>query len=70
VRVPQSVFATKPGIDRLRPTQKTPVPNFFLAGGYTQQRFYDSMEGAVSSGRRAAAAILEAHRSQGALARG
>ncbi len=69
VRIPQSVFATKPGIDRLRPTQKTPVPNLFLAGGYTQQRFYDSMEGAVSSGRRAAAAILEAYRGQGVPAR-
>jgi 15-cis-phytoene desaturase len=66
VRVPRSVFATKPGIDKLRPTQKTPVSNFFLAGGYTQQRFYDSMEGAVSSGRLAARALLDTHRGHAA----
>jgi 15-cis-phytoene desaturase len=64
VRVPRSVFATKPGVDRYRPTQKTPIPNLFLAGGYTQQRFYDSMEGAVSSGRRAARALVETHRAK------
>ncbi len=60
VRIPQSVYWPKPGLDHLRPTQATPVDNLFLAGGYTQQRFYDSMEGAVSSGRRAAAALLAA----------
>ena len=49
----------KPGLDHLRPTQETPIPNLFLAGGYTIQDFYDSMEGAVSSGRRAATALME-----------
>jgi 15-cis-phytoene desaturase len=58
VRVPQSVYWPKPGMDHLRPTQATPIRNLFLAGGYTQQRFYDSMEGAVSSGRRAARTLL------------
>lgn len=62
VRVPQSVYWPRPGLDKYRPTQATPIPNFFLAGGYTQQRFYDSMEGAVSSGRRAADALLGALR--------
>jgi 15-cis-phytoene desaturase len=59
VRIPRSVYWPKPGVDKLRPTQQTPVENLFLAGGYTQQRFYDSMEGAVSSGNRAARAIME-----------
>ncbi len=60
VRIPESVYWPKPGIDHLRPTQVTPVPNLFLAGGYTTQDFYDSMEGAVASGRRAASAVMEA----------
>ena len=59
VRVPQSVYRPSPGLDRYRPTQATPVPNLFLAGGYTRQRFYDSMEGAVSSGNRAATALID-----------
>lgn len=59
VRIPRSVYWPKPGVDQYRPTQKTPIDNLFIAGGYTQQRFYDSMEGAVSSGNRAARAIME-----------
>lgn len=58
VRIPQSVYWPKPGLNGLRPTQRTPIPNLYLAGGYTQQRFYDSMEGAVASGNRAAAALI------------
>jgi 15-cis-phytoene desaturase len=60
VRIPQSVYWPKPGLDHLRPTQATPIPNLFLAGGYTIQEFYDSMEGAVASGRRAATALIDA----------
>lgn len=60
VRIPQSVYWPKPGIDHLRPAQATPIPNLFLAGGYTTQDFYDSMEGAVASGRLAATALMEA----------
>jgi 15-cis-phytoene desaturase len=60
VRIPRSVYWPKPGVDHLRPTQVTPIANLFLAGGYTQQKFYDSMEGAVSSGNRAAQAIMSA----------
>jgi zeta-carotene desaturase len=41
-----------------RPDQRTPVPNFYLAGSYTRQDYIDSMEGATMSGRLAAAAIL------------
>ena len=59
VRIPQSVYWPKPGIDHLRPTQRTPISNLFLAGGYTTQDFYDSMEGAVASGRLAATALME-----------
>lgn len=59
VRIPQSVYRPSPGLDRFRPTQSTPIENLFLAGGYTRQRFYDSMEGAVSSGNLAASALIE-----------
>ncbi|MEP7288659.1 MAG: FAD-dependent oxidoreductase [Chloroflexota bacterium] len=58
VRVPQSVYWPKPGMDKFRVPQKSPIDNLFLAGGYTIQRFYDSMEGATRSGNRAADAII------------
>ncbi|HMO59200.1 MAG TPA: FAD-dependent oxidoreductase [Roseiflexaceae bacterium] len=53
VRIPNSVYQARPGIDRYRPDQATPVPNFFLAGDYTQQEFMASIEGAIRSARRA-----------------
>jgi 15-cis-phytoene desaturase len=62
VRIPQSVYWPKPGLDALRPTQQSPIKNLYLAGGYTIQKFYDSMEGAVSSGRLAARTLVNAAR--------
>lgn len=59
VRIPQSVYWPKPGLDALRPTQQSPISNLYLAGGYTIQKFYDSMEGAVSSGRLAARILAQ-----------
>ncbi len=59
VKLAQSLYREAPGMDPYRPDQKTPVPNFFLAGSYTQQDYIDSMEGATLSGRQAAKAILE-----------
>jgi zeta-carotene desaturase len=59
VKLAQSLYRENPGMDVYRPAQKTPVPNFFLAGSYTQQDYIDSMEGATISGMQAAAAILE-----------
>jgi 15-cis-phytoene desaturase len=61
VRVPQSVYAPYPGTEMKRPTQKTPVENYFMAGGYTKNRFYDSMEGAVSTGNSAARELMIRH---------
>jgi zeta-carotene desaturase len=46
-------------MDVYRPSQATPIPNFFLAGSYTQQDYIDSMEGATLSGKQAAKAILQ-----------
>ncbi|MDL5044828.1 9,9'-di-cis-zeta-carotene desaturase [Oscillatoria amoena NRMC-F 0135] len=59
VKLAQSLYREAPGMDPYRPSQKTPIPNFFLAGSYTQQDYIDSMEGATLSGKQAAKAILE-----------
>ena len=58
VKVPQSVYGPLPGLDQYRVSQASPVSNLFLAGGYTLQKFYDSMEGACRSGNRAAKALI------------
>ncbi|MGB3495518.1 MAG: 9,9'-di-cis-zeta-carotene desaturase [Elainellaceae cyanobacterium] len=58
VKLAQSLYREAPGMDLYRPAQHTPIPNFFLAGSYTQQDYIDSMEGATLSGRQAAEAIL------------
>ncbi len=57
VKTPRSVYTASPGRQAYRPEQATPVPNFFLAGSYTMQRYLGSMEGAVLSGKLAAQAI-------------
>jgi 15-cis-phytoene desaturase len=60
VKTPLSVYKTVPGCQALRPDQTSPIPNFFLAGDYTMQRYLASMEGAVLSGRLCAEAIAAA----------
>lgn len=62
VKTPRSVYKAVPGSQAYRPSQTTPIANFFLAGSYTLQEFLGSMEGAVLSGKLAAQAI--AHHSQ------
>jgi 15-cis-phytoene desaturase len=57
VKTPLSVYKTVPGCQQLRPSQATPIANFFLAGDYTMQRYLASMEGAVLSGKLCAQAI-------------
>lgn len=58
VKLAQSLYREAPGMDIYRPAQTTPIPNFFLAGSYTQQDYIDSMEGATISGKQAAQSIL------------
>jgi zeta-carotene desaturase len=62
VKLAHSLYREAPGMEPYRPPQKTPVPNFFLAGSYTAQDYIDSMEGATLSGQLAAQAILAACR--------
>lgn len=60
VKIPQSVYAPLPNMEQYRPTQRTPVSNLFLAGGFTQQLYYDSMGGAVMSANLASEEIVRA----------
>ncbi|MEO0803007.1 MAG: 15-cis-phytoene desaturase [Cyanobacteria bacterium J06642_2] len=59
VKTPRSVYNAVAGTEVLKPTQITPIDNFFLVGSYTKQRFLGSMEGAVCSGKVAAHAIAD-----------
>jgi 15-cis-phytoene desaturase len=45
-------------MEQHRPTQKTPVRNLFLAGGFSRQLYYDSMGGAVMSANLAVDALV------------
>lgn len=53
-----ATFSVLPGIDQLRPTQRTNIEHLYLAGDYTQTDWPATMEGAVRSGFRAAEALL------------
>ena len=55
-----AVFSAAPGIERLRPPQRTSVPNFALAGDWTRTGWPSTMESAVRSGYLAAEAVLTA----------
>ncbi|MFB2969443.1 15-cis-phytoene desaturase [Aerosakkonema sp. BLCC-F183] len=61
VKTPRSVYKATPGRQAHRPSQKTPIANFYLAGDFTMQRYLASMEGATLSGKLTAQAIAEAH---------
>ncbi|KAL1495170.1 hypothetical protein AB1Y20_017035 [Prymnesium parvum] len=58
VKLGQSLYREKPGQDKYRPGQATPVSNFFLAGSYTYQDYIDSMEGATKSGLMVADEVI------------
>lgn len=60
VKTPRSVYKTTPGRQQYRPSQVTPIANFYLTGDYTMQRYLASMEGAVLSGKLTAQAIASA----------
>ena len=59
VVLPHDFHSLAPGAMRLRPTQKTAIKNFYLAGDYTRQKFVATMEGAVYSGELAAKALVK-----------
>ena len=53
-----ATFAVRPGIEALRPPQRTPIDGLFLAGDWTDTGWPATMEGAVRSGYLAAQEIL------------
>jgi squalene-associated FAD-dependent desaturase len=54
-----ATFAVRPGVDALRPPQRTPIDGLFLAGDWTDTGWPATMEGAVRSGYLAAQGILD-----------
>ena len=59
IKTPRSVYKATPGRQACRPSQKTPIKNFYLAGDFTMQQYLGSMEGAVLSGKLSAQAIAQ-----------
>lgn len=53
-----ATFAVRPGVERLRLPQRTPVDGLFLAGDWTDTGWPATMEGAVRSGYLAGQGIL------------
>nr|AUE44552.1 phytoene desaturase [Sargassum thunbergii] len=60
VKTPLSVYEATAGREMYRPVQTSPIPNFFLAGCFTKQKYLASMEGATFSGKLAARALADA----------
>ena len=60
VKQRDATFAAAAGTASLRPSQRTPIANLFLAGDWTDTGWPATMEGAVRSGYRAAEAVTEA----------
>lgn len=59
VKTATSVYETLPGCEAMRPTQKSPIDNFVMAGDFSKQKYLASMEGAILSGQLAAKAVSE-----------
>jgi squalene-associated FAD-dependent desaturase len=60
VKQRDATFAARPGVSRLRPGQRTPVGNLFLAGDWTDTGWPATMESAVRSGLIAAREVMRA----------
>lgn len=58
IREKRATFAATVDVDRHRPTTTTPVAGLWLAGDFTATGLPATLEGAVLSGQRAAAALL------------
>ncbi|MEI6037923.1 MAG: FAD-dependent oxidoreductase, partial [Planctomycetota bacterium] len=56
---PTAVLSVRPGVERFRPPSRTAIGNLFLAGDWTATGWPSTMEGAVRSGRIAAAAVAK-----------
>jgi squalene-associated FAD-dependent desaturase len=54
----RATFSVLPGMDKLRPTAKSPWPGIYLAGDWTTTGWPSTMEGAARSGYLAAEAVV------------
>ncbi len=59
VREQKATFVPAPGVDSLRPDQRSPIPGFYVAGEWTRTGWPSTMEGAARSGYLAAERALE-----------
>ena len=59
VKMLEATFRVLPGSQKLRLTQRTPLPGFYLAGDWTDTGWPSTMESAVRSGNLAAEYIVE-----------
>eukprot|EP01025_Chloroclados_australasicus_P060281 TRINITY_DN7721_c0_g1_i1.p1 TRINITY_DN7721_c0_g1~~TRINITY_DN7721_c0_g1_i1.p1 ORF type:complete len:612 (-),score=88.21 TRINITY_DN7721_c0_g1_i1:351-2042(-) len=59
IKTPRSVYEATTGREAFRPSQKTPISNFYLAGDFTSQKYLASMEGAIYSGKLATEKLIE-----------
>ena len=58
IREKQAVFSCCVGINALRPSNRTPLPNLWLAGDYTATHYPATLESAVLSGINCAQQLL------------
>lgn len=61
IREKRATLSINPSTEILRPSQKTAIPNLFLAGDWTETGFPATIEGAVTSARRCADMITSIH---------
>jgi uncharacterized protein with NAD-binding domain and iron-sulfur cluster len=54
IREKKATFSATPAVESLRPDQRTPLKNLFLAGDWTATGYPATIEGAVISGERCA----------------
>lgn len=54
IREKRATFSLSPDCEALRPDQRTPIPNLFLAGDWTNTGLPGTIEGAIVSGERCA----------------
>jgi len=50
IKEKRATFSPRPGMEKFRPGQATPLRNFFLAGDWTDTKLPATIEGAVQSG--------------------
>jgi squalene-associated FAD-dependent desaturase len=66
VKEKHATISVTPDADRARPQMETPIPNFLLAGDWTQTGLPPTIESAVLSGQRAAQWIATRRQDAGA----